>query len=87
MPQSSDELRQKMMDYFGSAVDDQPPAEYLRQQGFVQNPDWSWTAPDRIASGDQPISEQERDCVVFLIEEWDMDGVTNLPALPAEEIG
>lgn len=70
MPQSSDERRAKMGEYFGDEVSDAGPTAFLIEQGYVLRRDWYWNAPDRIRTADD-ISEKENECLCFMIEEWD----------------
>ena len=66
MPQASPALRNAMMKYFGSEIDDGPPTKYLRSMGWTQSRGGIWTDPPA-----RRISEKEWDCVYFLCHEWD----------------
>lgn len=74
MPMASDELRAKMNEYFGDPIDDAGPIDYLRGQGFKLNRGFWWSPrPGVTALSD--LTEKERDCILFLIDEWDWDGL------------
>jgi hypothetical protein len=75
MPSASDELRTQMKEYFGDPIADGPPMEYLRNQGFTLNRDWTWSKPDITNYGQ--LSEKEYHCILFLVQEWDMGGLKN----------
>lgn len=77
MPQASPELRDKMKEYFGDPIDDAGPAKFLASQGFVNGPDWLWRHPEKLKWRD--LTQKEKDCVIFLIEEWDEGGFTGTP--------
>lgn len=74
MPQATDELRQRMNELFGDPISDSGPTDFLIQQGFVLSPTWEWMAPPRLHYWDE-LSQDEKDCVVFLFQEWDHGGV------------
>jgi hypothetical protein len=68
MPQASDELRNKMNEYFGSWVNDWGPTAYLLDQGYTEK-DYLWSKPTR----EHVPTEKEIDCLNFLRAEWDHD--------------
>lgn len=65
MPNSSDELRDRMSQRFGS-IDLTGPENYLRMQGYT-------VTKGGIINGmkDHKPTILEWDCIVFLFEEWD----------------
>ena len=67
MPTAPDELRAKMLAYFGDEIDDAGPEAFLRGHGWMENR-WCWHAPLGRA-----ITDKEWDCMDFLIQEWDHD--------------
>jgi hypothetical protein len=72
MPQASDELRDKMGEYFGAEnrISDHAPEEFLRSQGWTENRSvWHCPAGKTI----EQVSQKEFDCIKFLIHEWDHD--------------
>ena len=69
MPQASDELRAKMDGYFGNGgIDDWEPTAFLIGKGWEENLGW-WTLPADAEW--HKLTEQEFDCITFLIDEWD----------------
>lgn len=42
---------------------------FLRSAGYALRRDWSWQSPDHAPT------DRELDAVVYLIEEWDFDGI------------
>jgi len=67
MPQASEELRDKMGEYFGDPIDDSGPWEFLKNLGWTQTSTGWLRHPEPF----REISEKEWDCVDFLCEEWD----------------
>lgn len=51
---------------------DSEAIKHLQAAGFTLNRDWTWTKPPDYQSTDRDI-----DAVVYLIEEWDFDGIRN----------
>jgi len=84
MPQASDELRQKMFQRFGDPVDDGGPIEFLRRAGYPLHQGGFWGPKPGITSWAE-MTVDEQDCVNFLIEEWDYDGV-RFPGHSTEEL-
>ncbi len=72
MPQASKEMADKMQEYFGDSVSDAGPIQHLQEQGFKLSPQFSWTHPSGKPFGD--LTEKDRDCMLFLVEEWDFGG-------------
>ena len=73
MPQASKELSDKMLEYFGDPISDTGPTHYLLKQGYTLTRRWTWVNP-RLKSLED-ITEKERDCIIFMMEEGDYDGV------------
>lgn len=73
MPQASDELRQVMIDRFGS-IDTQGPEGYLKLHGYKLNCDWTWTKTGVNALDGMPRVAWL--CLLFLAQEWDYGAVT-----------
>lgn len=73
MPQASDELRAKMISRFGD-IGDWGPTKYLIQRGWHLQRDWKWYKPGHSAP---TMTDDEWDCALFLVEEWDYGGVVN----------
>lgn len=73
MPQATDELREKMNGYYGDPIDMEGPVARLKNSGFKLERGFYWTAPKRVKST-ADLSDQERDSLCFLIDEWDFDG-------------
>lgn len=71
MPQATQELRDKMFEYFGDAIDTAGPLQFLASRGFRETQNACWIAPMR------PLTSKERECLEFLVEEWDYGGVSN----------
>jgi hypothetical protein len=74
MPTASDELRQKMLEYFGDEIDDLPPQEFLTSHGFVLRKGYIYTHyyPWDV------LTQKEKDCINFLCDEWDFGGYMSL---------
>lgn len=71
MPQASNDLREKMKEYFDDEVDDVGPKDYLIMQGYKLLPNWRWHKPTPM----HKISEKEYRCLQFLVDEWDYGGI------------
>lgn len=74
MPQSTDELRNKITDRFGG-IDDGGPTEFLLRAGYELTKEWQWKPKAGVASYNN-MTQEEYDCLRFLIEEWDYGGLT-----------
>lgn len=59
MPQSTPERRERWKD-------DQTAIAFLKERGYKLRPDWHWERPQ----AHEP-TEDERDAIIYLIEEWD----------------
>lgn len=68
MPQSSDELRALMNEWFGDPISDEGPSNLLLSHGWTEKAGL-WMKPTESYT----ISDIEWYCVKFLIEEWDYD--------------
>lgn len=71
MPSSSDELRGKMFDRFGDRISETGPQQYLKDKGWVLNKDWTYS---KAGQDLDKIPQDELDCIIFLIQEWDFGG-------------
>lgn len=74
MPQARPELRLRMGELFGDPISDVGPTQFLLLQGFALTPGYTWMPPIDRPKWDQ-LTDDEQDCVRFLIEEWDFGGV------------
>lgn len=75
MPTASESLRDKMGEMFGDRIDGNGPAEFLKKAGYVLNhQDWTWT-PKPGVRREVDMTEDERCCAAFLIDEWDFGPV------------
>lgn len=70
MPQASNELREKMGQYFGDEIDDSGPSEHLLKDAKFKEFRWEYYRPTK----DYVLTEKDRDCLQFLIDEWDHGG-------------
>lgn len=43
---------------------------FLKSRGYRLTKDWCWTHPER-----KEPDEREADAIIYLIEEWDFDGL------------
>ena len=64
MPRASDELRNKMDEYFGDPIDLYGPLEYLKKNNWKDN-------RGLLVAPPRPITAKEWHCVDFLVGEWD----------------
>lgn len=71
MPQASEFLRNKMGARFGDRISNEGPQSFLENRGYKLLGDWSW----RLPSDGHAVTQEEYDCVKFLIEEWDFGGI------------
>lgn len=77
MPSTTPELAAKFPD------GDQEAMSVLRSGGYVLTRRWEWYHPL-----DKEPTERERDAIIYLIEEWDFDGLINSnEAAPAQPPG
>lgn len=73
MPQASKEVANKMYEMFGSYSSDEGPMYWLEKAGYKLTKDWTWKK-EGISSYDQ-MTQEEYDCLVFLVQEWDFGGL------------
>lgn len=75
MPSTSQARHDRIVSIFGTDLDlDDRCQEYLSQRGFYLTRTWDWIPPPRINKlGD--LTDEEFECVMYLIEEWDFGGV------------
>jgi len=66
MPQASEELRRK----WDGPMEDKAMA-FLKKSGFVLTKDWKW----KPSTKNHALTEDEYSAILFLMEEWDFDGV------------
>ena len=64
MPIATEELRDKMGEYFGDRIGDWEPRAFLLDQGWTES-NGTWNSPPR------PITDKEWNCLDFLVQEWD----------------
>lgn len=67
MPQSTDELRSLMTEWFGD-LGDGGPSQFLLSHGFIEERGL-WKPPVPFHN----VSREELACLRFLVEEWDHD--------------
>lgn len=72
MPQSSDEMREKMKARFGS-IDITGPLTFLLNQGYSE---WSGMITPPLGHKE---TQDEADCIDFLFEEWDFAFMGTMP--------
>lgn len=60
-----------MEKWFGNPVGEEGPIQFLQSHGYVLRRDWHWDKP----TPSHNISEDEWQCIAFLIDEWDFGGV------------
>ena len=70
MPQASDELRTLMEERFGDPIDDADPIKFLQAAGYKLTRNWFWLPKPGITCA-ADMTQEEFDCMVFLIHEWD----------------
>lgn len=69
MPSATPELQEKMRQRFGS-IDSEGPEQFLSSAGYTLTPHWLWIAKPGVSTLDE-MTEEEFDCLAFLIQEWD----------------
>lgn len=79
MPQSSDHLRARMNELFGDSIDDYGPQAFLKDAGYVLDRSFFWHPKPGLTSWED-VTDDEYDCIIFLREEWDYDGL-DLPTI------
>lgn len=72
MPSSSDRQRDLMTKWFGNC-DTSGPEAFLVSHGFELTRRWMWLPPVPAHN----LSNDEKECIIFLIEEWDYGGVAS----------
>lgn len=60
-----------MEKWFGNPVGEEGPIQFLQSHGYVLRRDWYWDKP----TPSHNISEDEWQCIAFLIDEWDFGGI------------
>jgi hypothetical protein len=70
MPQASDELRAEMQRLFNDPVDDGAPLRFLKAAGYTLTRQFFWLPKEGVTSYED-MTEDERLCLKFLIDEWD----------------
>ena len=73
MPSASADLRKRMGELFGDEVDEAGPSQFLADRGFTLKRDWTWSKEGATYDN---MSQDEYDCIRFLMEEWDMGGLS-----------
>ena len=74
MPQASKFHTDRMKEYFGpDNWMEEGPCRFLEDQGYRVTKRWTWVNP-RVKSVDD-VTEKERDCIIFMMDEWDYDGL------------
>lgn len=74
MPTATDELRDKMGEMFGDRISDSGPTKYLENAGYILTPDWLWKPKEGVTSLED-MTQDEFNCLLFLIQEWDFGGL------------
>ena len=74
MPQAREELHVKMEAMFGDPISDTGPMKFLTDAGYKLRRDWRW-APKEGVLNYKDMTSDEYDCMLFLVEEWDMGGL------------
>lgn len=80
MPTAPDDLRDKMIKWFGN-IDLFGPVAFLRSRGYTLTEDWYWQLPVPAHT----ISKEEFECMIFLQQEWDYGGLEFVPPSIAAE--
>lgn len=70
MPSAPDDLRKKMVKWFGS-IDPLGPEQFLGSRGYTLTKDWYWVTP----VPHHTIRKEEFECMIFLEQEWDYGGL------------
>jgi hypothetical protein len=58
---------------FGSSTSDDGPMRYLLDHGYWLTNRWTWLKPG-IATLEQ-MTQDEYDCLAFMVQEWDFGGL------------
>lgn len=51
------------------------PVRYLTQAGYSLQRGWTWKPKDGV-SGYDDMTQEEYDCLLFLVHEWDYGGLS-----------
>ena len=76
MPQASDELTKKVQEYFKNDPEgclDSHCSEYLIEQGYKEDR-FQWHPKPGVKTVED-MTQQEYDCMRYLIDEWDWGGL------------
>ncbi len=71
MPQSTPERRKRW------GISTEKAIQFLENKGYMLNKDWSWKPPYKVRGesfGPLP-SLDETDAILYLIQEWDFNGL------------
>jgi len=71
VPQTTDELRALMGEWFGDEISDAGPTDFLLARGWAECGVGYWHPP----VSHHNVSREELACLRFLVEEWDHDYV------------
>lgn len=74
MPQASDEDRQQMKEWFGDAIGEAGPIEFLTEAGYKLTRDWTWEPKPGVKNIGE-MTRKEFECLKFLVHEWDFGGL------------
>lgn len=74
MPSASNELQKIIIDRFGS-LDDNKPIAYLSDRGYKLLPGFIWQPKVGVTTY-ADMEQDEYDCLLFLVHEWDFGGLT-----------
>jgi hypothetical protein len=72
MPQTTPERAERWPGQDSEAI------RFLQDAGYRLTRAYQWVAPQPK----RDMTERERDAVIYLIEEWDFDGVIDAPVKP-----
>lgn len=75
MPQASEELRERMFERFGDHISEQGPIKFLQDAGYTLTPGFRWK-PKKGVTNLNDMTEDEYECLRFLVYEWDYGGLT-----------
>ena len=74
MPQASAELHNLMKKRFGDPISDSGPIKYLEDAGYTLTKKWQWKPKPGVINPAQ-MTQEEFECMVFLVHEWDFGGL------------
>lgn len=88
MPSATEELRNKMGEYFGKSkvgpyIDDSGPMKYLEEAGYELTEDWQWKPKPGVKEYND-MTQKEYDCLLFLVQEWDFGGMVRVTEVTKE---